>query len=119
MFIDIIVAPKSISIFQNYMPLFHGETMTVEHNRIEEVGCESRKSNPPSEIQWFLGDEQLYNSVQTNTKDPSDSDRFRSYSTLRYSFSLNDAGKLLTCQVKHALYEDLPKKASLILNILR
>ena len=34
--------------------------------KLETIHCESRKSNPPPVLQWFLGDKQLRASVQVN-----------------------------------------------------
>lgn len=86
--------------------------------KMETVACVSRKSNPPSELKWFLGDKVLTSPVQNNTPEVDDERKWRSYSKLEYIFTPNDSGKLLTCRVYHPGYTDNPQEAPVSLNIL-
>ena len=58
--------PKSFAIIQNNEAKESSTDITVVDGKLETIHCESRKSNPPPVLQWFLGDKQLRASVQVN-----------------------------------------------------
>jgi hypothetical protein len=58
--------PKSFAIIQNNEAKESSADLTVVDGKLETIHCESRKSNPPPVLQWFLGDKQLRASVQVN-----------------------------------------------------
>ena len=75
-------------------------------SQAKKISCTSRKSNPPPEIKWYLGDRELPSAVQTNTTQANDTRRWTSTSELEHSFDLGDLGKQLTCRVYHLAYPD-------------
>ena len=58
--------PKSFAIIQNNEAKESSTDITVVDGKLETIHCESRKSNPPPVLQWFLGDKQLRASVQVD-----------------------------------------------------
>ena len=96
-----------------------GGEITLKVGKVETVTCESRKSNPPPQLKWILGDKELSSHTQKNETEPSYTKQWRSYSVLHHKFTVNDSGKTLTCQAYHPGYTDEnPKEISTSLNIL-
>ena len=82
-----------------------------------EVFCESHKSNPAPELQWFLGGRQLKDAEQTNETEAGDR-RWKAVSVLKHAFSQDDYGQPLVCRVTHPAYPNGFQEASTSLDLL-
>jgi len=97
--------PKSFSVMQNKNRIPANGQITVVDGQVETVRCESRLSNPPPIIRWFLDQRELTGeSQQTNTTEEGDERRWRAVSALEHKFAKADYGKPLACRVQHPAY---------------
>jgi len=110
--------PKSFAIIQNNEAKESSTDITVVDGKLETIHCESRKSNPPPVLQWFLGDKQLRASVQKNVTEDDDTRRWKAYSVLEYVFSQDDFGKSLICRVVHPAYTNDHEETAVKLDLL-
>jgi hypothetical protein len=95
-----------------------GTEITVIDGKLETVHCESRRSNPPPVLQWFLGERELRASIQKNVTEEGDTRRWKAFSVLEYVFSQDDYGKSLTCKVNHPAYVNGHEETGVKLDLL-
>jgi len=101
------VPPTSIAILQTGEGLEGIADTSVVHfdGRLTTVQCESRQSNPAPDLQWFLGNQRLSGSRQTNTPERG-GQRWRSLSVLKHAFGHVDFGQHLTCKASHRAFPE-------------
>ena len=88
-----------------------------KHLQTAEVYCESHKSNPAPELQWFLGGRQLKDAEQTNETEAGDR-RWKAVSVLKHAFSQDDFGQPLVFRVNHPAYPNGFQEAATSLDLL-
>ena len=135
--------PKRIAVVQNKNAIPQGGQITVvdgqvtishykikvirflylrnpSNLQIETLHCESRQSNPPSTMRWFLGDEELKQGVgeARNETEEGDERRWKTVGELRHKFSKADYGKPVTCRVEHPAYATGSRDATVVLDVL-
>ena len=87
--------------------------------QLELLSCESRRSNPPPLLRWYLGDRELRSAHdQTNSTEEDDARRWKSVSTLQHKFAKEDYGKTLACRVEHPAYPAGQQTATVTLDVL-
>ncbi len=87
--------------------------------QIENLECESRRSNPPSTMRWYLGDTELQAAEEaSNETEEGDPRRWRTVSRLRHKFAKTDYGKPVTCRVEHPAYSTGFRDATVVLDVL-
>ena len=84
----------------------------------QEVTCESHKSNPAPELQWYLGGRQLREAEQTNETEPNGDRRYKATSILKHAFTHEDYGQSLVCRVNHPAYPTGFQEAAVALDLL-
>ncbi len=69
---------------------------------------------------WFVGDDQLPDSIaeQANSTEDEDERRWKSISTLKHKFAKADYGKPVTCRVEHPAYATGFREATVVLDVL-
>ncbi len=86
--------------------------------QVETLECESRQSNPPPRLRWYLADTELLAASQTNETEEGDHRRWRAVSTLNHKFQKADFGKPLHCRVEHPAYAAGSHDATVTLDVL-
>ena len=85
--------------------------------QVETLTCESRQSNPPPRLRWYLGDRELLGE-QTNVTEEDDERRWKAVSALQHKFGKDDFGKSLACKVEHPAYSTGVRMATVVLDVL-
>ena len=85
--------------------------------QVETLTCESRQSNPPPRLRWYLGDRELVGE-QTNATEEGDARRWRATSALQHKFQKDDFGKSLACKVEPPAYSTGVRMATVVLDVL-
>ncbi|KAF0293190.1 hypothetical protein FJT64_008914 [Amphibalanus amphitrite] len=62
-------------------------------------------ARPKAEIVWYLGNTQLYDSIEVQDTQVNSTGHWNSLSTLTYQFHKEDNGKSLRCVASHAGYD--------------
>jgi hypothetical protein len=84
---------------------------------VETLTCESRQSNPPPVLRWYLGDREI-RTEQVNATEEGDSRRWKATSALQHKFAKDDFGKSLMCKVEHPAYTTGVRMATVVLDVL-
>ncbi|XP_043230356.1 uncharacterized protein LOC122385840 isoform X2 [Amphibalanus amphitrite] len=69
------------------------------------VQCMAEMARPKAEIVWYLGNTQLYDSIEVQDTQVNSTGHWNSLSTLTYQFHKEDNGKSLRCVASHAGYD--------------
>ena len=69
------------------------------------VQCMAEMARPKANIAWYLGNTQLYDSIEVQDTPVNNTGLWNSVSTLTYQFHKEDNGKRLRCQASHAGYD--------------
>ena len=102
--------------------IFKGEEMisiqklSVESGKQETLKCESRGGNPAPLIIWYLDNLEV-SSNQRNETELGSSKRWTVISTLEYTFSRGDNGKVVRCTVHHEALTRKVREQSVLLDI--
>eukprot|EP00094_Tigriopus_californicus_P013464 TCALIF_13024-PA protein Name:"Similar to KIRREL Kin of IRRE-like protein 1 (Homo sapiens)" AED:0.12 eAED:0.13 QI:0/0.83/0.76/0.92/0.91/1/13/506/759 len=110
--------PRSFAIVQNEDSIQPGGQITLVDGQVESLRCESRHSNPPPKLKWYLGDRELQAAIQTNETEEDDQRRWKSISTLQHKFAKTDFGKPLMCKIEHPAYRTGSQETTVVLDVL-
>ena len=108
---DVIIAEKPQSV-QFLGRAAEGFPLEVSTSEPVSVQCMAELARPNAEIVWYLGNTQLYDTIEVEDTQVPDTNlwnivfsRWNSVSTLTYQFHKEDLGKELRCRANHVGYD--------------
>lgn len=95
------------------------QNFTVVENRQANIKCLSRYGNPPAEIKWFIGDQELpsHEYGQTNVTEVDKHKTWMAVSVLQHTFSKADHNMPLRCKAFHQAYQSRSQSIDVLMDV--
>ncbi|XP_047472072.1 irregular chiasm C-roughest protein-like isoform X7 [Penaeus chinensis] len=113
------VAPNRPQMEVETLQVASGQNFTVQEERTGKIKCISRFGNPPAEIKWFIGEEELpaEEYEQTNVTEAERSKTWMAVSALEHTYHKEDHGLPLRCVAVHQAYRTKSESVEVILDV--
>lgn len=113
------VAPNRPQMEVETLQVASGQNFTVQEERTGKIKCISRFGNPPAEIKWFIGEEELpaEEYEQTNVTEAERSKTWMAVSSLEHTYHKEDHGLPLRCVAVHQAYRTKSESVEVILDV--
>ncbi|XP_045117706.1 irregular chiasm C-roughest protein-like isoform X3 [Portunus trituberculatus] len=113
------VAPKHPVLEVDSQQVTAGHNFTVVENRPGTIKCLSRYGNPPAEIKWFIGEEELPQEEygQTNVTEMDKQKTWMAVSVLQHTFSKADHNTPLRCVAVHQAYQTKSQSVEVLMDV--
>ncbi|KAG7162613.1 Kin of IRRE-like protein 3-like, partial [Homarus americanus] len=113
------VAPNTPQLEVETQQVLAGRNFTVQEERPASIKCLSHYGNPPADIKWFIGDEEIpaESYEQTNATEMDRPKTWVAVSVLEHTYVKDNHGIPLRCVAVHQAYHTKSEAVEVIMDV--